>query len=135
MADNVGVVANLVARVAAEVTTEVSQAGVELLEDDGLRLNLADLLGDDPGSKISCELAWCSNVGEVCLPLSHLLEDDETLLDDLDLLSAADNLLLLNDNLLERGEVVKVVRAVEVIEVVQGGDSTPVVEGVGGTGD
>ncbi len=101
MVDDVGVVADLVARLAAEITAEVSQAGVELLEDDGLRLNLADLLGDDPGSRMSHEFPWCEIGAGDYLPLGHLLEDDETLLDDLDLLGVAHNLLLLDDNLLE----------------------------------
>lgn len=42
-----GVVADLVTGDAAEIVVEVVEAGVELLEDDGLGLDFADLLGDD----------------------------------------------------------------------------------------
>jgi len=62
--------ANITTRVAPEVAAESVQAGVELLEDDGLGLDLANLLGDDL--------------------LGHLLEDEETLLDDGDALGVAD---------------------------------------------
>lgn len=44
---NVRVVADTAAGVAAQVAAEAVQAGVELLEDDGLALDLADLLSDD----------------------------------------------------------------------------------------
>jgi len=77
VASNRAVEAALVARAAAQVMTEVTEAGVELLEDDSLGLNLADLFEDDP--------------------LGHLLEDEETLLDDLDGLGVADDALLLNN--------------------------------------
>jgi len=64
MASNSAVEADVVARGAAQVTAEGAEAGVELLKHDGLSFDLADLLGYDP--------------------LGHLLEDEETLLDDYD---------------------------------------------------
>lgn len=64
MACNSAVEADVVARGAAQVTAEGAEAGVELLKHDGLSFDLADLLGYDP--------------------LGHLLEDEETLLDDYD---------------------------------------------------
>ena len=44
--------ARVEARRAAEVVAEEPEAGVELLKDDGLRLDFADLLGDDPEETI-----------------------------------------------------------------------------------
>ncbi len=72
VAGNATVEASRVARHAVQVVAEESKTGVELLEDDGLSLNLADLLEDDS--------------------LGHRLEDEQTLLDDLDGLSVANNL-------------------------------------------
>lgn len=99
--------ADLVVGETSQVTAEASEVGVELFEDDGLGLDFADLLGDDP--------------------LGHLLEDDELLLDDLNTLCAADKLLLLDDDLVEVGSI-KVIHAIEVVEVVQGSKASPVVE-------
>ena len=48
------VVPDLVTGDAAEIVVEVVEAGVELLEDDGLGLDFADLLGDD-AIKVHCE--------------------------------------------------------------------------------
>lgn len=64
VARNSTVEADLVTGGAAQIRAEGAEAGVELLEDDGLSLNLADLLGYDP--------------------LGHFLEDEQTLLDDHD---------------------------------------------------
>jgi len=90
---------------------------VELLEDDGLSLDFADLLSDDA--------------------LSHLLEDEEALLDDFDALGLADSLLLLNngDRLFAELAVVEVAGAVEAVEVAHILGSTVVVEGVDSTTD
>jgi len=44
---NAVVVADTVARVAGEVVAKSAERGVVLLEDDCLRLNFANLLGDD----------------------------------------------------------------------------------------
>jgi len=73
-----GIVTDTTTREVPEVAAEAVQAGVELLEDDGLGLDLANLLGDDA--------------------LGHLLEDEETLLDDDNALGVADDLLLLNNS-------------------------------------
>jgi len=43
---------DMVTRGAAKIVAEESEAGMELLEDDGLGLNFADLLGDDPFSHL-----------------------------------------------------------------------------------
>ncbi len=48
MAGDSRVEAGVESRRAAEVVAEEPEAGVELLKDDGLRLDFADLLGDDP---------------------------------------------------------------------------------------
>lgn len=44
---NARVVSNIAAREAPKVTAEAVQARMELFEDNGLRLNFADLLGDN----------------------------------------------------------------------------------------
>jgi len=107
MARNVAVVANLVSRGASQVVTEATKAAVELLKDDCLSLDFADLFSDDP--------------------LGHLLQDDKALLDDLDLFRVADYLIFMNNSLAEVGTV-EVVRAVEVVEVVERSMSAPVVK-------
>jgi len=83
---------------------------VELLEDDGLSLDFADLFGDDP--------------------LGHFLENEEALLDDLNGLAAADHFLLLLYDDLCLDFTAEVIGAIEVVEVREGRDSTPVIEGV-----
>jgi hypothetical protein len=45
---DVVVIANLVSRVAPQIVAEATEATVELLEHNGLGLNFADLLSDDP---------------------------------------------------------------------------------------
>jgi len=99
VASNAAVVTDLVAGLTCQITAEASKARVELLKDDGLGLDLADLLSDDP--------------------LGHLLEDHKALLDDLDLLGVADNVLLLLNHLGELG-VVEVTGAIEVVKVAEG---------------
>ncbi len=98
-----------------QVVTEESKTGVELLEDDSLSLNLADLLEDDP--------------------LGHLLDDEQALLDDLYGLGVANNLCAGLDLLAEVDGAVEVIGTVEVVEVVEGGQATPAVEGDTTTGD
>jgi len=109
VASDPAVEAHLVVSVAPQIAAEAVQARVPLLEDDGLSLNLADLLSNDP--------------------LGHLLEDNQTLLDDLDSLRAADELLLLLHDYLLEARTIEVIGSVEVIEVVQGVEASPVVEG------
>jgi len=92
---DVRVVSDTATGEAPEVAAEAVQARVELFEDDGLGLNLADLLGDDP--------------------LGHLLEDKQALLNDLNRLAVADNFLFLYDDSL-RDFSREVVRTVEVIK-------------------
>lgn len=114
VAGNALVEANRVAGRAIQVVAEVTEAGVELLKDDSLSLNLANLLGDNP--------------------LSHLLKNEETLLDNFNGLRLTDNfLLLLDDDLGEVDRSVKVIGAVEVVKVSKGRDTTPVVERCKGT--
>jgi len=114
VAGDTAVVADAVLRLTAEVTAEGAHAGGELLEDDSLSLDVADLLGDDP--------------------LGHLLQDEETLLDDRDGLSVADELGILLDDGLREGGTAEVVGAVEVVEPGHRGEPSPVVEGVGSAG-
>jgi hypothetical protein len=110
VAGNIAIVANLVARGASQVVAEATHAAVELLEDNSLSLDFADLLCDDP--------------------LSHLLEDNKTLLDDLNLLGVADKLVLVDDGLAKVLGAIKVTRAIEVVEAIERRESTPVVERV-----
>lgn len=65
------------------------------------------------------------------LPLSHLLQDDQALLDDFDSLGVADDLALLLYDLAEVDRPVEVIHAVKVIEVVEGRVASPMVEGDG----
>jgi len=109
VASNAAVVADLVTGLVCQITAEASEAGVELLKDDGLGLDLADLLSDDL--------------------LGHLLEDHKALLDDLNLLRVANNVLLLFDDL-GKVRVGKVTGAIEVVEVAEGSVAAPVVERV-----
>jgi len=97
-ASDTAVVSSRVTRVAAEIVVECTQTVVELLEDDGLKFDFANLLSDHP--------------------LCHLLKDNKPLLDDLDLLSAADDLVLVDNDGLGVPRTVPVVGAVEVIETV-----------------
>lgn len=93
---------------APEVTLEVTQAAVPLLEDNHLGFDVTDLLNDNS--------------------LGELAENDETLLSDFDLLTVANKLAVLHDDLFE-ATTVKVVGAPEGIEVVEGVVATPSVEG------
>jgi len=106
---NARVETNMEARGAAEVVAEEPEARMELLKDDGLRLDLAHLLGDDA--------------------FGHLLDDEQALLDDLDGLGVADELgVLLNDGL--AADVAdEVVGAVEVVEAAEGGNALEVIKG------
>jgi len=78
---DVGVIANLVTRVASQVTAKASETGMELFEDDGLGFDFADLLRDDA--------------------LGHFSEDCQSLLDNDDGLAVADNFIFLNNCLSE----------------------------------
>lgn len=108
VASNGTVEPDLVARGTVKVVPEQSKASMELFEDDGLGLDLANLFGDDP--------------------LGHLLEDEETLLDDLDLHGVADESLGGIYDLGEMDRAVEVIDTIEVVKVVKGRETTPVVE-------
>lgn len=90
---------------AAEIARERLEARDELFPDYSLSLDFADLLSDNP--------------------LCELLEDNETLLDDLDLFGMANNDLLLNEDLAVV-EATEVVGSKEIIKV--GERATEVVE-------
>jgi len=105
-AGDMAVISDLVARHAPQVVAEATQARVPLLEDDCLSLNFADLLCDNP--------------------LCHLLKNNKLLLDDLDLLSMANDFLLLLDDHLAGVRTVEVITAIEVVEVIERGETTPV---------
>jgi len=109
VAGNRRVITSVVARGAAQIGREVARRSNEWLEDNGLSLNFTDLLGDDP--------------------LGHLLENEETLLDDLDALGVTNDFLFLNNNLLG-DETREVIGTVEVVEAVERRNSTPVFERV-----
>lgn len=89
--------ANRVTRGAAQVTAEVTKTGMELFEDDGLRLNFTDLLSDDT--------------------LGHLLKYKQTLLDDLNSLGVADYVLLLHD--LNDVRAIEIIDTIEVVKVAE----------------
>jgi len=107
--------ADLFSRETAEILAEAAQACMELLEDDSLSLDVTDSLSDDL--------------------LSHLLDDEETLLDNLNSLCMADERLSRNNDGLRATRPVKVIDAVEVVKVRQGREATPVVEGLECAGD
>jgi hypothetical protein len=65
------------------------------------------------------------------LPLCHLLDDSEALLDDLDSLRATDDLILANDDRLRVPGTVPVVVSIKVVEPSEGSVSTPRIEGEG----
>ena len=52
VASNAAVVADAAAGLAPEVSAERAERRVELLENDSLRLDVTDLLGDDPVKSI-----------------------------------------------------------------------------------
>jgi hypothetical protein len=56
MRGNTRVISDITARGTPKVATKAVQAGVELLEYDGLGFNFANLLGDDPGVKKKTKL-------------------------------------------------------------------------------
>jgi len=64
------------------------------------------------------------------LPLGHLLNNKETLLDDLDALGMADDFLLLENSDRTLAEVpvviIEIIWAVEVVKTAEGADSTTV---------
>jgi len=110
---NIAIIANLVVAEMPQIAAESVEARVPLLEDNRLSLDLTDLLG--------------------YYPLGHLLENEKTLLDDLDLLGVANDLVVVDDGLRIR-RTIKVVVTIEVIEAGHGADTTPVVERGGGPG-
>jgi len=97
------------ARNVAQVRAEAAEAGVELLKDDGLGLNCADLLRDNA--------------------LGHFLENQEALLNDLNGLAVAHELA--GGSNLSRGREGsnEVVDSEEVVESREIGVATPVIEG------
>jgi len=101
------VIPNLVIGMTRNIVAKETEVGRELLENDSLSLDLADLLGNDP--------------------LGHLLEDEKTLLNDFNGLGMANELVLFNNGLGEL-RVDEVARTEEVVETVHGGDAIPVVE-------
>lgn len=108
VASNGTIEANLMPRDTVKVVAEVAKAGVELLKDDSLGLYFADLFEDDP--------------------LSHLLKDKETLLNDFNDFGVADNMMLGFNDLGEVRRAVEIVDTIEVVKVAEGGEASPVVE-------
>jgi len=111
VAGDTTIVANAVAGMAPDIMAEGAHARLELLENDGLGLDLTDLLGDNP--------------------LGHFLNNEEALLNDLDALTVADKLRVLLDDDLAPHIASEVVGAVEVVETIERRDAHPVVEGDG----
>jgi len=108
MGDDVSVIANRMRGHASQIALERSETAVELLEDDDLGFDVTDCLRDNL--------------------LGEFSDDSETLLNDLDFLCVADNLMVLYDNLVV-ATAVEVPGTVEVVEVIKGRKSAPVVEG------
>jgi len=106
---NTRIITNITARGAGEIARVGVGHGGVLVEDDFLRLDVADLLGDDP--------------------LYQLMDNGQTLLDDFNLLGVADLHLLLDDDDLVVRPVV-VARSVETIKVTHVGVTIIVVQGV-----
>lgn len=94
---------------ALEVVSEDVESGSELLEENSLCFYLADLLEDEP--------------------LGELLDDRQLLLDDVDLVRLAEQLVLLGeeDLLVERS--VEVPGTEEVVKFVERLEASPVVQG------
>ena len=112
VASNCLIESNTVTTDAAQIASEASKAAMPLLEDNDLSLDIANVLGDDS--------------------FREFLKNDKSLLDDVDMVGAAYKLPLPDENLIETASV-KVVSSIEAIEVVQGGEASPVVEADGGT--
>jgi len=110
LGEDVLVETDLFAGETTEVLTETTETSMPLFEDDGLCFDFTDGFGDNP--------------------LGHLLDDEKALLDDLDLLAVANDLLLGGDNGLAAAGSVEVVDTEEVIKVAHGRDTTPVIEGL-----
>jgi len=106
--DNIPVITNMSLGATAKIVVEGPDARPPLLEDNGLGLDLTDLLRDDL--------------------LGKLLEDNKPLLNDFDLLGMANDVLLVDNMLLVVGRV-KVLTAVEVVEALQGFVPSPAFEG------
>jgi hypothetical protein len=100
--------ANLVVGVAPQVTAESVKARVPLLEYNSLSFDITELLRDDS--------------------LGKLLQDYQALLDNFNALGTADKLLLLLYKDLLEARAIKVIHAVEVVEIGQGREASPVVE-------
>ena len=62
------------------------------------------------------------------LPFCHLSENDKLLLNDLDTLGFADNLLLLNNNNLTVFRTAEVTDTIKIVKSLQRGDTVPVTE-------
>lgn len=101
---------DIAATAVADVGAKVGEAAAELVEDDDLRLNIADLAQEDL--------------------FGDLLQDEELLLDLVDADSGADELVLVQEHEFVIAAA-KVVGAKEVVEAVQRANTLPVVEGEG----
>lgn len=100
---------DLTPRETEEVVVEGPEPSVELLKDDSLNFDFADLFQD--------------------YLFSEFLQDEEALLNDGDFLRTADELGVFDKGLLEVARAIKVVQPVKVVKLVQGGESAPVVKG------
>jgi hypothetical protein len=115
-------------RAAGKVVLEAAQRAMVLLEDNGLGLNLTDLLSDDP--VMEKNVSGCpEKKNKKNRPLGHLLQNNQALLDDLNALGVADDFsLVFNHSRVEVARVVKVVVAVEFVKVIERAETTPVVK-------
>jgi len=104
---DVGIITDLATRLTANITTEAVDSGVELLQDNCLRLNFTNLFDNGP--------------------LDKFAYDSQSLLDDLDVDLLTDDLFLLDKDLLIRAAV-EVRGTKEAVEVGQGAQAIEVVE-------
>jgi len=100
------VVSDVATRLAGDIPMELVKPAAELLENNDLGFDIANLLQDDP--------------------LGEFLDNRKLLLDDFHALGMAD--LLLDDNNLCVTGPAEVIRPVEVVKPAQRGQSTPVAE-------
>lgn len=104
---NAGVKTNIMTGLAPQIAPEIPQATSELFEDDDLRLDVANLLGDNL--------------------LRNLLDDGKLLLNDRDSLTLAYVLLPHEEDSIVP-EAIEIADSEEVVETGQRGEPSPVVE-------
>ena len=122
---NTRVEADVSAGDAAKVEAKVTETRVELIQNENLALNVAELSQDEP---MFGEHQYNHHQEREDLLLGKLLHDCELLLDEQNLRSLTNRRLVDKNDLLVT-ETIEVSRAKEVVEAVQRRKASPVVEG------